>query len=173
MLIELRRGMALCPGTFNVIIAPERVIVSAINSNADLQRFLFLYVSGNYSRLLTSISRTSKNFEICRAFTAHHLLRLLREAAHTVILLEHDPTLFEGAEEMLPRISEALRDAGRESLVILYSPAMDRTLSALIRQADRVFEIAADEDVSSERQYRSERSQRTGRSPAQTTLEVS
>ena len=35
-------------------------MVSALNNNLDLQRFLFLYVSGNYSRLLSSISRSSK-----------------------------------------------------------------------------------------------------------------
>ena len=98
MLIELRKGMTLHPGTFNAVIAPGKVMVSALNTNTDLQRFLFLYVSGNYSRLLSSINRSSKNFEVRRAFTAHQLFTILKEASHTVVLLEHDPTLFDGAE---------------------------------------------------------------------------
>ena len=105
MLIELRKGMTLHPCTFNAVIAPEKVMVSALNNNTDLQRFLFLYVSGNYSRLLSSISRSSKNFEVRRAFTAHQLFTILKEASHTVLLLEHDPTLFEGAENMIPQIA--------------------------------------------------------------------
>ncbi|MCX6698226.1 MAG: hypothetical protein NTV84_11930, partial [Methanoregula sp.] len=96
--------MNLYPGTFNAVIAPEKVMVFALNSNADLQRFLFLYVSGNYSRLLTAIDRTSKNFEVRRSFTAHQLFTILKEASHTVVLVEHDPTLFDGAEKMLPQV---------------------------------------------------------------------
>ncbi len=105
MLIELRKGMTLHPGTFNAVIAPEKVMVAALNNNTDLQRFLFLYVSGNYSRLLSFISRSSKNFEVRRAFTAHQLFTILKEASHTVVLVEHDPTLFDGAEVMIPQIA--------------------------------------------------------------------
>ena len=91
MLIELRKGMTLHPCTFNAVIAPEKVMISALNNNIDLQRFLFLYVSGNYSRLLSSINRSSKNFEVRRAFTAHQLFTILKEVSHTVLLIEHDP----------------------------------------------------------------------------------
>jgi DNA polymerase I len=104
MLIELRKGMILHPCTFNAVIAPEKVMISALNGNIDLQRFLFLYVSGNYSRLLSSINRSSKNFEVRRAFTAHQLFTILKEVSHTILLFEHDPTLFDGADEMIPRL---------------------------------------------------------------------
>jgi DNA polymerase I len=83
-------------------------------------------VSGNYSRLLSSINRSSKNFEVRRAFTAHQLFTILKEVSHTVLLLEHDPTLFDGAENMLPQIAGMLKDISRESLVILYTPSIDR-----------------------------------------------
>jgi DNA polymerase I len=169
MLIELRKGMTLHPGTFNAVIAPGRVMVSALNSNADLQQFLFLYVSGNYSQLLSSISRSSKNFEVRRAFTAHQLFTILKEASHTVVLLEYDPTLFDGAELMLPQIAGMLKEVGRESLVILYTPTIDRSFSVLMRQADHIIDITpAGESTSS-------RSPRHGRilPYAQQTLEVS
>ena len=42
MHIEIRKRMNLYPGTYSAVIAPERVMISAINSNVDLQRFLFL-----------------------------------------------------------------------------------------------------------------------------------
>jgi translation initiation factor RLI1 len=120
MLIELRKGMTLHPGTFTAVIAPEKVMDSALNNNTDLQRFLILYVSDNYSRLLYSINRSSKNFEVRRAFTAHQLFTILKEANHTVLFIEHDPALFDYPEEMIPQIAVMLKDIGRESLVILY-----------------------------------------------------
>ena len=174
MFIELRKGMLLYPGTFNAIIAPEKVLVSAINHNPDLQRFLFLYISGNYSRILSSISRTSNNFEVCRAFTAHQLFTILQNAAHTVILMEHDPTLFEGAEEMIPQIAGMLREVGRESLVILYSPSMDRSFSALMKKADHIIEIALDDEGPGRQPVRnaSQRWKQGSRLPQQMTLEV-
>jgi hypothetical protein len=175
MLIELRKGMTLYPGTFNAVIAPGKVMVAALNNNTDLQRFLFLYVSGNYSRLFSSISRASKNFEVRRAFTAHQLFTILKEASHTVVLVEHDPTLFEGAETMIPQIAGMLKDVGRESLVILYAPSVDRSFSLLMRQADHIIEIAPDDDITGTTRYRSSRSSRNNGIPsyAQQTLEVS
>jgi hypothetical protein len=175
MLIELRKGMTLHPGTFNAVIAPEKVMVAALNTTTDLQRFLFLYVSGNYSRLLSSISRSSKNFEVRRAFTAHQLFTILKEASHTVVLVEHDPTLFDGAEVMIPQIAGMLKETGRESLVILYSPTADHTFSLLMRQADHLIEIAPADDRDGTTRYRSPRSPRMkGATPyGQRTLEVS
>jgi hypothetical protein len=160
MLIELRKGMTLYPGTFNAVIAPGKVMISALNTNTDLKRFLFLYVSGNYSRLLSSINRSSKNFEVRRAFTAHQLFTILKGASHTVLLLEHDPTLFDGAEEVMPQIGGMLRDIGRESLVILYAPSVDRSFSVLMRKADHIIEIATADDMVGTTLHRSSHSSR-------------
>lgn len=142
MVIELGGSTALHPCSFNAVIAPVAVLATALNTNADLRRFLFLYVSGNYSRLLTAINRSSKNFDVRRAFTAHQLVTILSEAGHTIVVVEHDPTLFEGAEATLPQIAGMLREAGRTALVILYAPAADCTFSALAAGADRIIEIA-------------------------------
>jgi DNA polymerase I len=175
MLIELRKGIALHPCTFNAVIAPEKVMISALNNNVDLQRFLFLYVSGNYSRLLSSINRSSKNFEVRRAFTAHQLFTILKEVSHTVVLLEHDPTLFDGAGEMMPQIAGMLKDISRESLVILYTPTIDRSFSVLMRQADHIIEITPTDDTITNAIHRRSRSLRNSenRPYAQRTLEVS
>ncbi len=172
MLIELRRGIILHQGTFTAVIAPEQVILSALNDNPDLGRFLFLFLCGNYSRILSRISRTSSNFEIRRPFTADQLLTALKEASHTVIFIEHDPTLFDDAERLLAPVAASLRDAGHDALVILYSPAMDRSFAALAGQADRVIEIMHTGEPAHSSQYQNSRSHRQGSSPvpAQKTL---
>lgn len=174
MQIELRKGMNLYQGSYHAVVAPESVLVSAINSNAELQRFLFLYLGGNYSRLLSGIHRDSKNFDVRRAFTAHQLFSMLKEAAHTIILIEHDPTLFDGAENMIPPVAGALKDAGRESLVILYTPVIDRTFALLMRQADRVIEITSIEQAPLSQSARMIHVQRNGGPlvKGQRTLEV-
>ena len=175
MLIELSRGITLHPGTFTAVIAPEKKILAALNGNKDLQRFLFLYVSGNYSRILSGISRTSGNFEVRRPFTADQLLSVVHESGHTVLFVEHDPTLFDGAERLYEPVASALRQAGREALVILWAPVCDRSFAALARRADRVIEIIADDTAPGGYTLPGRRSCRTGSGApgAQRTLEAS
>ncbi len=175
MRIELRRGITLHPGTFTAVIAPQAFVLAALNGNPDLQRFLFLFVCGNYSRLLSGIGRTSANFEVRRPFTADQLLTVLNEAGHTVVFVEHDPTLFDGGERLLAPAAAALRDKGREALVILYSPAMDRSFAALARQADRLIELLPPGEMGQHPRPRDTRFHRRGGPPprAQQTLEVS
>jgi DNA polymerase I len=174
MLIELQDGVSLQPGTFNAVIAREEVIISAINSNVDLQRYLFLFVSGNYSRILTGVNRTAANFEIRRAFTAHQLLTIIREASHTVVLIEHDPTLYDGAWDMLAPIAAGLKEISHEATVVLYSPAADPAFRALIREANRVYFLSPVESGWHEKTYRDTRSGRTcwSRKSAQKTLDA-
>jgi len=152
MLIELCKGMTLHPGTFNAVIAPEKVMVSALIANADLQRFL--YISGGCSRLLSRITGSAGNAEVRRAFTARQVFALLQEVSHTVIFLEHDPSVFDGAEEMIPQVEGILSEIGRESLVILYAPSPDRWFSLLMRHADRIIEITAANDLGGTTLYR-------------------
>jgi DNA polymerase I len=174
MHIEIRKEMNLYPGTYNAVVAPEKVMISAINSNVDLQRFLFLYIGGNYSRILSGVHRTAGNFDIRRAFTAHQLFSVIKEAGYTIIFVEHDPSLFDGAEAMLDPVSGALKDAGRDLMVILYTPVTDRTFSYLIRRADRIIEIASIDELSFRDPVRSIRMRRNSgmHLKGQRTLEV-
>ena len=168
MLIMLRKGITLQQGTFTAVIAPEPVILSALNAIPDIGRFLFLFLCGNYSRILSRINRTSSNFEIRRPFTADQLLTALKEASHTVIFIEHDPTLFDNADRLLDPVAAALRNAGHEALVILYSPDMDRSFATLARQADRLIEIVHTDEPVYSGQYQSSRLRRQGSPPAPT-----
>lgn len=173
MQIILRPGVTLRQGTFSAVIAPEPVIIRALNDNPELTRFLFLFVCGNYSRLVSHISRSSSNFEVRRPFTADQFLTVIKEAGHTIIFIEHDATLFDSAERLLVPAGSALKEAGREALVVLYSPVMDKSFAALARQADRLIEIV---NTGAE-PYPRMAGTRSGRKntaypPAQTTLEV-
>jgi len=173
MQIMLRKGISLRQGSFTAVIAPERIIIPALSGNPELERFLFLFICGNYSRLISHIGRSSSNFEVRRPFTADQLLTVIKDAGHTIIFIEHDATLFESAERLLAPVGSALKDAGHEALVVLYSPAMDKSFAALSRQADRLIEIVnADEPVYRQQLYyhRSDR-KNAGRPAAQKTLE--
>lgn len=95
------------------------MIISAINSNADLQRYLFLFIGGITRAFFLGVHRTATHFEIHRAFTAHQLFTIQKEASHTVILIEHDATLYDGAWNMIAPITGALRELAHEATVIL------------------------------------------------------
>jgi hypothetical protein len=142
MEFDLHPAITLQTGTFNAVIAPEEAILAGINDNRVLQRFLFLYVSGNYSRLLTGINRRSVNIEVRRAFTAFQLLQILRESYHTILFVEHDPSLYDGAEELADQVGHALKEAGERALVVLYTPRPDPSFEKMTRFATRVFYLA-------------------------------
>jgi hypothetical protein len=76
---------------------------------------------------------------------------------------------------MIPQVAGMLRDIGRESLVILYAPSIDRSFSVLMRQADHIIEIAPADDSAGTTPNHSSRSDHyRGTLPyAQRTLEVS
>ncbi len=141
--------LVLCPsvtlqsGTFSAVIAPEDVVLAGLNDNPVLSRFLFLFVSGNYSRLLSGINRRSVSIEVRRAFTAFQLLQILRESYHTIVFVEHDPTLYGGAEGMAHQVGEDLRQLGQGALVVLYTASPDPAFEAMAGLADRVFCIAS------------------------------
>jgi hypothetical protein len=74
---------------------------------------------------------------------------------------------------MVPQIAGMLKEIGRESLVILYTPSIDHSFSVLMRQADHIIEITPVNDISSPTIDRSSRQPRNGGIlPTQQTLEV-
>jgi hypothetical protein len=83
MLIEPRKRLILHPGTSNAVIAPGKVMLSALNISTDLRRSLLLFVSGNYTRLLSSINPAYGNFDVRGAFAvAHQFFTILKEGPH-------------------------------------------------------------------------------------------
>ncbi|MCX6694230.1 MAG: hypothetical protein NT074_06760 [Methanomicrobiales archaeon] len=148
MEFDLAPTLSLSTGSFCAIVAPLEMMGAALNNTCAVRKFLFLYVSGNYSRLLAGINRHSSDIDVQRAFTAFQLLTLLRSAHHTVIFVEHDPALYEEAGPAVTvRSSQALKDAATDSLVILYAPNHDPTFDLLAKRADRVFHYGTHEPL--------------------------
>jgi DNA polymerase I len=136
MEIELHPAVSLLENTFNVLIAPPEMLIDAIN-NLNLHKVLF--VSGNYSRILSRLNRDITDMDVRRAFTCFQLITILEENHHSFLIVEHDPMLYEDASEMVEYIAQHLRQTSREATVLLYSPAMDPHLEKMTPLADRVF----------------------------------
>jgi DNA polymerase I len=119
MEIELHPAVSILPETFNVLVAPAEMLIDALNSHLELQRYKILYISGNYSRILSRLNRNFTDLEIRRAFTSFQLMTILEENHHSFLIVEHDPLLYEDAKEMVEYVAQALKQTSREATVLL------------------------------------------------------
>jgi len=139
MEIELHPSVSLTPNTFSVLVAPGEVLAGAINSYPELQRYKILFISGNYSCILSRLNRNITELDVRRAFTSFQLMTILEENHHSVLIVEHDPLLYEDSQETVGYLAQHLRQTSREATVLLYAPAMDPHLQKIAGLADRVF----------------------------------
>ena len=136
---ELYPTVNLKSDTFSILVAPSTLFTKTHNCNSNLQSFSALYVCGNYSGILSYLSRRFTKLEIRRAFTVFQLMTILEESHHSLIFVEHDPMLYENGTQMAERVSRALRDTARQATVLLYSMGIDPFLEGLAETADKVF----------------------------------
>jgi hypothetical protein len=136
---ELHPTVSLKERSFNVLVAPREHFIQMLNHNLNLQRYKVLYVTGNFSGILSRLHRRFTELEIRRGFTTFQLMTILEEANHSLIIIEHDPILYEDSAELVEYISQAMRQAAQEATVLLYSPGIDPFLEDLAKLADRVF----------------------------------
>jgi len=136
---ELHPTVSLKERSFNVLVAPREHFIQMLNRNLNLQRYKVLYVTGNFSGILSRLHRRFTELEIRRGFTTFQLMTILEDAHHSLILIEHDPILYEDSREMVEYISQAMRQAAQEATVLLYSSGVDPFLEDLAKLADRVF----------------------------------
>lgn len=61
---ELHPTVTLRSRSFNILEAPREMFIQALNRNLNLQRFKVLYVTGNYSALLSKLDRRFEALEI-------------------------------------------------------------------------------------------------------------
>ena len=66
-------------------------------------------------------------------------MTILEESRHSLVIIEHDPLLYEDAQGMVEYVSQGLHDAAKEAAILLYSPRTDTFLEDMTRNADRVF----------------------------------
>jgi len=72
-----------------------------LNRNLNLQLFKVLFATDNYSGILSRLHRRFTELEIRRGFTTFQLMTILEEAHHSFVIVEHDPMLYEDAQEMM------------------------------------------------------------------------
>jgi hypothetical protein len=125
--------VSLLPETFSVLIAPVERLASALNSHLELQHYKILFISGNYSRILSRLDRKITELDVRRAFTVFQLMTILEENHHSFLIIEHDPLLLEDAEEMVEEV-ERKTDLLE---VHLYSPALEFHLQTMTELAGR------------------------------------
>ena len=121
------------------MVAPVEVMARPINSHPELQRYKILFISGNYSRILSRLNRNITELDVRRAFTSFQLMTILEENHHSFLIVEHDPLLYEDSQEMVGYLAQALKQTSREATILLYAPALDPHLEKMTELADRVF----------------------------------
>ncbi len=139
MEIELNPAISLLPETFNVLISPAGTLIDSFNNHLELQRYKILFISGNYSRILSHLNRNFTEVDIRRAFTSFQLMTILEENHHSFLIIEHDPMLYEDANEMVEYVAQHMKQTSREATILLYAPALDPYLQTMMGLADRVF----------------------------------
>jgi DNA polymerase I len=99
--IELHPSVSLTPDTFSILVAPGEVLADAINGHQELQRYKTLFICGNYSRILSRLDRNVTVLDVRRAFTVSQHMTILEKSHHSLLIVEHDPLLYEDAGEMV------------------------------------------------------------------------
>ena len=118
------------------------LFIEMLNRNLDPYKFSTIYVCGNYSAILTHLHRKFEDLNIRRAFTVFQLMTVLEEAHHSLIFIEHDPLIYEDAQEMAWYLSKAMKEAANEAAVLLYAPGVDPSFEELTKDADRIYYFA-------------------------------
>ncbi|MHC1629409.1 MAG: hypothetical protein ACXQTG_00415 [Methanoculleaceae archaeon] len=130
-------------GRFTVLVAPDPVAGETFSRIADpAEGRLLLFICGNFSRILRRLPRRSRDFHIQRAFTAHQLLTALGDAYHTIVWVEHDPSLYAGVDPALVRrIAAAFREAAESQAVILSARRFAGAVRIFAEEADRIIAV--------------------------------
>ena len=61
-------------------------------------------------------------------------MTILEEARHSLIVIEHDPMLYEDAQGMVEYVSQGLHYAAKGAAVLLYSPGTDTFLEDMTQE---------------------------------------
>jgi hypothetical protein len=115
------------------------MFAKALNHNLNLQRLRSSTSAGTTLQSSAFGSQISGPGDppSLHSLSAHD--QILEGAYHFLIIIEHDPLLYEDAQGMVEYVSQGLHDAAKEAAVLLYSPGTDTFLEDMNRNADRVF----------------------------------
>lgn len=101
---------------------PIELLIQAHNCNLNLQCYQLISACDNYSCVLGKLERKFTDLAIHQPFIMFKLMTIPKEARHSIIIVEGDPTLYEDAAEMTEYVSYAMSNAAKDSAVLLCSP---------------------------------------------------
>jgi hypothetical protein len=137
MEFELAPAISVLTGTFCAMIAPEELVLPAL-TNPDNGRYLFLYLAGVASGILPALARRPGNIEVKRVVSPGQLAAEIRAARHSILFVEHDPSLYDSEEEAAS-VAHALKGASEGAAVVLYTPRADPWFYVILSRADQVY----------------------------------
>jgi len=176
MEFELSPGIAFRTGTFSTLLAPEELVVPALNRCETIRRFMILFISGMSSQILPRLTPLLTGLEACEAATADQVHALLDGAHQSIIFVEHDPSLYGQDFRLCAETCRRLQDLAGSAVVILYARYPDPSFDYLCRHADRAFYLITPDTCGEPGTQQGNRLQKhspgTGRKPCQTRLEV-
>lgn len=139
MLAPLQPDISYLPGTFFVFVAPSAIILKALITLLSQHQGQVLYLCGNYPIILPKIPLDPSRFQIRRALTAYQILTILDEGDESLILFEHDRTLFDDNADLLPALGEVCREKARTfRVVFLFAERFDQWISQIESYGNRV-----------------------------------
>jgi len=83
--LELHPTVSLKEHSFNVLVAPREHFIAMLNRNLNLQRYKVIYVTGNFSGILSATSKVHRVGDR-RAFTKFKLMTIPKKAYHSLII---------------------------------------------------------------------------------------
>jgi len=137
MEFELAPAISVLTGTFCAVIAPEELVLPAL-TNPENGRYLFLYLAGTISGILPALAKRPGTMEVRRALSPGHLAAEIRASRHSVLFVEHDPSLY-ASEEDAASVAHALKRTSEGAVVVLYTPRADRWFDLILSLADQVY----------------------------------
>ncbi len=137
MEFELAPMVSVLTGTFCTMIAPEELVLPAL-TNPDNKRYLFLYLAGTTSGILPALTKHPGNMQIRRAVSPGQLAAEIRAVRHSILFVEHDPSLYAG-EEDVASVADALKEASEGAVVVLYAQRADPWFDVIQSHADQVY----------------------------------
>jgi hypothetical protein len=137
MEFELAPTISVQTGTFCAMIAPEELVLPVL-TNPDNGRYLFLYLAGTTSGILPALAKHPGNMEVRRVVSPGQLAAETRAARHSILFVEHDPSLYTCEENAEP-VAHALKGASGDAVVVLYAPRAEWWFDLILSRADQVY----------------------------------
>jgi hypothetical protein len=137
MEFELAPLISVQTGTFAAVIAPEELMLPAL-TNPATGKYLLLYLAGNHSWILPALTVRPAAMDVVRVPSAEALAAAVRKSHHAIVFVEHDPSLYDGPDDVMP-VARSLKAAAGEALVLLYAPKNDRWFDCFLQESDQVY----------------------------------